>query len=144
MGVASGARPSRTLVTGSARITGNEFLLLLESTQVDAGVAMADTLYALLNRHLSIDGHDVLLEICMGIAVYPTIGQSVEELISRAAIARRDAAALPGYLQVYQQDRDLAHQRQIQLIRDLLASRVGSDRSVSLIRMRPCSAISRR
>ena len=103
----------------AARITGNEFLLLLESTQVDAGVAMADTLYALLNRPLSIDGHDVLLEICMGIAVYPTNGQSVEELISRAAIARRDAAALPGYLQVYQQDRDLAHQRQIQLIRDL-------------------------
>ena len=55
----------------------------------------------------------------MGIAAYPINGQSVEELISRAALARRDAAALPGYLQVYQQDRDLAHQRQIQLIRDV-------------------------
>ena len=103
----------------AARITGSEFLLLLESTQVDVGVAMADQLYASLSRPLGIDGHEVLLEICMGIAAYPLDGQSVEELISRAAIARRDAAALPGYLQVYQQDRDLAHQRQIQLIRDL-------------------------
>lgn len=103
----------------AARITGNEFLLLLESTQVDVGVALADRLYALLKRPLSIDGHEVLLEVCMGIALYPLNGQSAEELISRAAIACRDAAALPGYLQVYQQDRDLAHQRQIQLIRDL-------------------------
>ena len=103
----------------AARITGNEFLLLLESTQIDVGVAMADRLYALLKRPLSIDGHEVALEVCMGIAIYPLNGQSAEELINRAAIARRDAAALPGYLQVYQQDRDLAHQRQIQLIRDL-------------------------
>ena len=103
----------------AARITGNEFLLLLESTQVDVGVALADRLYALLKRPLSIDGHEVLLEVCMGIAIYPLNGQSAEELISRAAIACRDAAVLPGYLQVYQQDRDLAHQRQIQLIRDL-------------------------
>lgn len=103
----------------ASRITGNEFLLLLESTQVDVGVALADRLYALLKRPLSIDGHEVLLEVCMGIAIYPLNGQSAEELISRAAIACRDAAALPGYLQVYQQDRDLAHQRQIQLIRDL-------------------------
>jgi len=103
----------------AARITGNEFLLLLESTQIDAGVAMADRLYALLKRPLSIDGHEVSLGVCMGIAVYPLNGQNAEELINRAAIARRDAAALPGYLQVYQQDRDLAHQRQIQLIRDL-------------------------
>ena len=103
----------------AARITGNEFLLLLESTQIDAGVAMADRLYALLKRPLSIDGHEVSLEVYMGIAVYPLNGQNAEELINRAAIARRDAATLPGYLQVYQQDRDLAHQRQIQLIRDL-------------------------
>ena len=103
----------------AARITSNEFLLLLESTQIDVGVAMADRLYALLKRPLSIDGHEVALEVCMGIAIYPLNGQSAEELINRAAIARRDAAALPGYLQVYQQDRDLAHQRQIQLIRDL-------------------------
>lgn len=103
----------------AARITGNEFLLLLENTQVDAGVAMADHLYGVLSQPLNIDGHDVQLDVRMGISVYPTHGQTAEELMARAAIARSDAAALTGYLQVYQQDRDLAHQRQIQLIRDL-------------------------
>lgn len=103
----------------AARITGSEFLLLLEKSQVDAGVAVADRLYGALSRPLTIDGHDVQLDVCMGIAVYPTHGQTAEELMARAAIARSDAAASTGYLQVYQQDRDLAHQRQIQLIRDL-------------------------
>lgn len=103
----------------AARITGNEFVLLLEGAQVDTGVAIADRLYALLSRPLSIAGHEAQLEICMGIAMYPNNGQSAEDLITRAAIARRDAATLPGYLQIYQQDRDLVYQRQIQLIRDL-------------------------
>ena len=103
----------------AARITGNEFLLLLESTDVDLGIAKADQLHSLLSRPLNIDGHDVVVEVCMGIATYPLDGQNIEDLISRAAIARRDAATLPGYLQVYEQGRDLAHQRQIQLIRDL-------------------------
>lgn len=103
----------------AARITSNEFLLLLESSDVDAGVAMADCMHELLSRPLGIDGHVALLEICMGIAVYPQNGQTAEELLRRAAIARQDAVTLPGYLQIYQQDRDLAHLRQIQLIRDV-------------------------
>lgn len=113
----------------AARITGNEFLLLLENIDIDidAGVALADRLYARLSRPLSIDGHDAELEICMGLAVYPGDGDSAEELIRRAGIARRDAATLPGYLQVYQQDRDLAHQRQIQLIRDLRRAAVNGE-----------------
>ena len=60
----------------AARITGNEFLLLLENIDIDAGVAMADRLYARLSRPLSIDGHDAELEICMGLAVYPGDGDS--------------------------------------------------------------------
>ncbi|ROL72497.1 hypothetical protein BK634_06970 [Pseudomonas chlororaphis] len=103
----------------AARITANEFLLLLENTQVDGAVAMADRLHALLSRPQVINGDEVRRQICIGVAAYPTDGQSAEELISRAAIARHDAASAPGYLQIYQQDRDLAHQRQISLIRDL-------------------------
>ncbi|WP_426128346.1 putative bifunctional diguanylate cyclase/phosphodiesterase [Pseudomonas sp. DWP1b1] len=103
----------------AARIAGSEFLLLLENTEVDRAVARADRLYALLTEPQRI-GHDELRhEVSIGIAAYPADGQQVEELISRAAIARHDAASLPGHLQIYQQDRDLAHQRQITLIRDL-------------------------
>jgi diguanylate cyclase (GGDEF)-like protein len=103
----------------AARITGSEFLLLLENTEIDRVVALADRLYGLLTEPQRIGGDELRHEVSIGIAAYPADGQQVEELISRAAIARHDAAALPGYLQIYQQDRDLAHQRQISLIRDL-------------------------
>ncbi|UVH49852.1 GGDEF domain-containing protein [Pseudomonas sp. CBSPBW29] len=103
----------------AARITGSEFLLLLENTEIDRVVALADRLYGLLTEPQRIGGDELRHEVSIGIAAYPADGQQVEELISRAAIARHDAAAFPGYLQIYQQDRDLAHQRQISLIRDL-------------------------
>ncbi|MGC5704308.1 EAL domain-containing protein [Pseudomonas sp. NFXW11] len=103
----------------AARITASEFLLLLENIELDGALVMADRLHGLLSRPQSIQGDEVRRQICIGMAVYPADGQSAEELISRAAIARHDASAQPGYLQVYQQDRDLAHQRQISLIRDL-------------------------
>ncbi|KAA0949756.1 MULTISPECIES: bifunctional diguanylate cyclase/phosphodiesterase [unclassified Pseudomonas] len=103
----------------AARITGSEFLLLLENTEIDRAVARADRLYGLLTEPQRIGNDELRHEVSIGIAAYPADGQQVEELISRAAIARHDAAALPGHLQIYQQDRDLAHQRQISLIRDL-------------------------
>ena len=103
----------------AARITGSEFLVLLENTQIDRAVARADRLYALLTEPQRIGNDELRHEVSIGIAAYPADGQQVEELISRAAIARHDAASLPGHLQIYQQDRDLAHQRQITLIRDL-------------------------
>ncbi|GAA0277485.1 putative bifunctional diguanylate cyclase/phosphodiesterase [Pseudomonas rhodesiae] len=103
----------------AARVSGSEFLLLLENIGIDRAVARADRLYALLTEPQRIGNDELRHEVSIGIAVYPNDGQHVEELISRAAIARHDAAMLPGYLQIYQQDRDLAHQRQITLIRDL-------------------------
>jgi len=103
----------------AARIAGSEFLLLLENTDIDCAVARVDRLYGLLTEPQRIGHDEVRHEVSIGIAAYPADGQQVDELISRAAIARHDAASLSGYLQIYQQDRDLAHQRQITLIRDL-------------------------
>lgn len=103
----------------AARISGSEFLLLLENTDINRAVSRADRLHGLLTEPRRIGNHEVRHEVSIGIAAYPADGQQVEELISRAAIARHDAARLPGHLQIYQQDRDLAHQRQITLIRDV-------------------------
>ncbi|MBA1297262.1 putative bifunctional diguanylate cyclase/phosphodiesterase [Pseudomonas carnis] len=103
----------------AARIAGSEFLLLLENTEIDSAVARADQLHGALTEPLRIGNDEVRHEVSIGIAAYPADGQQVEELINRAAIARHDAANLPGHLQIYQPDRDLAHQRQITLIRDL-------------------------
>lgn len=116
-----GQRLQSTLRAGDtvARLSANEFLLLLDQTTSDGAVATGDALQRLFSEPQRIDNHDIALECCIGITVYPENGNSAQELVNRAAIARRDAAFLPGRLQIYQDGRDLAHQRQISLIRDL-------------------------
>ncbi|MEQ4221171.1 bifunctional diguanylate cyclase/phosphodiesterase [Pseudomonas syringae] len=116
-----GQRLQSTLRAGDtvARLSANEFLLLLDQITSDGAVATGDALQRLLSEPQRIDNHDIALECCIGITVYPENGNSAQELVNRAAIARKDAAFLPGRLQIYQDGRDLAHQRQISLIRDL-------------------------
>jgi diguanylate cyclase (GGDEF)-like protein len=108
-------RPGDTV----ARLSGNEFLLLIHNAETDSAVAVADRLQRLLLKPQRIGDHDLALDASIGIAVYPASGDSPSELLKRAGIARQDAAQLPGRLQVYEDGRDLAHQRQISLIRDL-------------------------
>ncbi|MCI8210222.1 hypothetical protein AUC61_11805 [Pseudomonas sp. S25] len=116
-----GKRLQDTLQPGDtlARLTANEFLVLLDHTGSDGAVGRADRLQRLLGQPQHVDGNDVTLECSIGIANFPEHASSSDELFRRAAIARQDAANLPGRLQVYQDGRDLAHQRQISLIRDL-------------------------
>ncbi len=102
-----------------AHLIGSEFLLLLQGTASDGAVATADKLQQLLLKPQRIAGHDVALDCRMGIAAFPGDGLSAEELLSRAAIAMKDAEQIPGRIQIYEQGRDLAHRRQVTLIRDL-------------------------
>ncbi|MGZ9707769.1 putative bifunctional diguanylate cyclase/phosphodiesterase [Pseudomonas sp. GNP013] len=108
-------RPGDTL----AHLIADEFLLLLEGAGSDEAVGMADKLQQLLLRPQSINGHDLALDCRLGIATYPADGETAHTLLERAAIAMADAAKIPGRLQVYKQGSDLAHRRQITLIRDL-------------------------
>ncbi|MEO8489866.1 EAL domain-containing protein [Pseudomonas sp.] len=108
-------RPGDTL----AHLIADEFLLLLEGAGSDEAVGVADKLQQLLLRPQRIGGHDLALDCRLGIASYPADGESAPTLLERAAIAMKDAAQMPGRLQVYEQGRDLAHRRQITLIRDL-------------------------
>ncbi|WP_416426581.1 EAL domain-containing protein [Pseudomonas sp. App30] len=114
-------RLQATLTPGDtlAHLIADEFLLLLEHTDSDSAVARADKLQQLLLKPHRFNGHDVALDCRIGIAAFPADGANAEELLGRAAVALKDASQMPGRLQVYEQGRDLAHQRQIRLIRDL-------------------------
>lgn len=102
-----------------ARLLADEFLLLLEHADSDSAVAIADRLQQRLAQPLRVVNVEMALDCRIGIAAYPLDGETAEELVRRAGIAMHDAAQLPGRLQVYQQGRDDAHQRQVNLIRDL-------------------------
>ncbi len=116
-----GLRLGATLNPGDtlAHLIADEFLLLLENTDSDAAVARADKLQQLLLKPHRFGNHDVAIDCRIGIAAYPADGADAEELLGRAAVALKDASQMPGRLQVYEHGRDLAHQRQIRLIRDL-------------------------
>ncbi|XKV49971.1 EAL domain-containing protein [Pseudomonas sp. nanlin1] len=119
-------RPGDTV----AHLVANEFLVLLENVASDTAVALADRIQHILLKPQRVNGHDVALDCRFGIAAYPEHGLTGEQLLERAAITSRDAAALPGRLQVYQDGRDLAHQRQIRLIRDLRHAAVNGELSL--------------
>ncbi|WP_421555812.1 putative bifunctional diguanylate cyclase/phosphodiesterase [Pseudomonas kitaguniensis] len=108
-------RPGDTL----AHLIADEFLLLLEGAGSQEAVGLADKLQQLLLRPQRINGHDLALDCRLGIAAYPADGESPQTLLERAAIAMKDAAQMPGRLQVYEHGSDLAHRRQVTLIRDL-------------------------
>ncbi|WP_043310135.1 bifunctional diguanylate cyclase/phosphodiesterase [Pseudomonas sp. ML96] len=102
-----------------ARVVTDELLLMLESSDSDSAVAAADRLQQLLLKPMRVGTLDIALDCSIGIASYPAHGDNPDDLLRRAAIAMQDAAQQSGRLEVYQQGRDDAHQRQISLIRDL-------------------------
>lgn len=117
----TGRRTQALLHAGDtvAHLIAEEFLVLLDGVDSDAAVAVADKLQQLLLKPQHINGHDLALDCRLGIAAFPADGQSAQTLLERASIAMKDAAQMPGHLQIYQHGRDLAHRRQITLIRDL-------------------------
>lgn len=119
-------RPGDTV----AHLITDEFLLLLENLDSDSAVAVADKLQQVLLQPHRFGGHDVAIDCRIGIAAFPTDGLSAEELLARSAIAMKDAADMPGRLQVYQHGRDLAHQRQVRLIRDLRRAAANNELSL--------------
>lgn len=102
-----------------ARLLGDEFLVLLEHCDGNSAVASADRLQQLLLKPLRVGTLDFALDCRMGIAAYPADGDTPDDLLRRARIAMQDAAQQSGRLQLYQQGRDAAQQRQVRLIRDL-------------------------
>lgn len=102
-----------------ARLVADEMLMMLENCDSDAAIAAADRLHQLLLAPMRVGTLDLVLDCSIGIVAFPAHGNHPDELLRRAAITMQDAAQQPGRLQLYQQGRDDAHLRQINLVRDL-------------------------
>lgn len=108
-------RPGDTV----AQLTADEFVVLFDGADAEASVGLADRVLQILNRPLQLATQQVSLDLALGVAAYPQDGADAESLLKRVDIARQDALNLPGRLQVYQEGRDSAYRRQVDLIRDL-------------------------
>jgi diguanylate cyclase (GGDEF)-like protein len=97
-----------------ARLSGDTFMLLLPGvgTAETAGV-LTEKLLASIARPIELDGQDVFMTACAGLAFFPDDGQLPEHLLRNADSAlHRAKASGTGSYQIYAQGmNELAHQR---------------------------------
>ncbi len=77
----------------TARLGGDEFVVLvsdLESEEL-AGIIAGKLVESMSSPYLDLDGHDVDSSISIGIALYPSDGQDIDTLLSRADTAMYSA-----------------------------------------------------
>lgn len=77
-----------------ARMSGDEFLLLLSDADARSAQGMAERLLALLHEPVHVDGKSLVVTASVGIAVFPTDGQQVDVLLKNAEAAMYDAKSL--------------------------------------------------
>lgn len=76
------------------RYGADEFLLILpETAESQASVALERVLGAMKNLSADVSGHQYVLTAAAGVAIYPDDGQSVEELVAKAATTMYAARA---------------------------------------------------
>ena len=75
-----------------ARLGGDEFIIVLPNLHSSAGAAyVAEKIIEVLATPFALQGHDLFATASIGIAVYPTTGDSPETLIKHADIAMYQA-----------------------------------------------------
>jgi diguanylate cyclase (GGDEF)-like protein len=76
------------------RYGADEFLLILpETAESQAGVALERVLSAMRQLSVTVDGREYALTAAAGIAIYPHDGQAAEELVAKAATTMYTARA---------------------------------------------------
>ncbi|MYM82514.1 EAL domain-containing protein [Duganella sp. FT50W] len=97
-----------------ARQGGDEFTIVLpELRDREDAKAIADKFLESLQRPFDLDGHEVHISASIGIAVYPTDGETIDELLRHADIAMYQVKALGknGHSFYHNSMLDVSHQK---------------------------------
>jgi diguanylate cyclase (GGDEF)-like protein len=79
-----------------ARITGDQFVVLLKRLQTAEAYIVAEMCLQTLNDPVCLDNHRIQLSSSIGMADYPKHGTDIETLITRASIAMNRAKRFSG------------------------------------------------
>jgi diguanylate cyclase (GGDEF)-like protein len=103
-----GSRLTRTLRQSDtvARIGGDEFAVLLPSTDLDGAILAARKILQDLDQPLMVDDRPLMVNCSIGIASFPTHAAASHELLQKADFAMYLAKSDRSGFAVYQPDRD--------------------------------------
>ena len=97
-----------------ARQGGDEFTIVLpELRDRQDAKTIADTFLASLHKPFDLDGHEVHISASIGIAIYPSDGETIDELLRHADIAMYQVKALGknGHSFYHNSMLDVSHQK---------------------------------
>ena len=78
----------------SARVGGDEFVLVASVREPGDAATIADKLVAAIGESFQVSGHDLRVSVSIGIAIYPGNGADAHELLKNADIAMYHAKSL--------------------------------------------------
>ncbi|WP_439865113.1 putative bifunctional diguanylate cyclase/phosphodiesterase [Pseudomonas antarctica] len=103
-----------------ARIGGDEFVLLVQLTQPDDAMGLAERQVGLINRAFQVAEHELKISASIGIAMFPGNGSNPQELLMNADAAMYHAKGMGknGY-SFFDVSMDTNARKQLQLLQDL-------------------------
>ncbi|RMU50109.1 hypothetical protein ALP29_00365 [Pseudomonas syringae pv. avii] len=103
-----------------ARIGGDEFVLLVQLTQPDDAMGLAERQVGLINRTFMVAEHELQISASVGIAMFPGNGNSPQELLMNADAAMYHAKGMGknGY-SFFDVSMNTNARKQLQLLQDL-------------------------
>ncbi|QJI11560.1 EAL domain-containing protein [Pseudomonas sp. ADAK22] len=103
-----------------ARIGGDEFVLLVQLTQPDDAVGLAERQVGLINRAFKVAEHELKISASTGIALFPGNGSNPQELLMNADAAMYHAKGMGknGY-SFFDVSMNTNARKQLQLLQDL-------------------------
>ncbi|AZF05794.1 bifunctional diguanylate cyclase/phosphodiesterase [Pseudomonas sp. R5-89-07] len=103
-----------------ARIGGDEFVLMVQLTQPDDAMGLAERQVSLINRAFKVAEHELKISASIGIAIFPGNGHNPQELLMNADAAMYHAKGMGknGY-RFFDVSMNTNARKQLQLLQDL-------------------------
>jgi diguanylate cyclase (GGDEF)-like protein/PAS domain S-box-containing protein len=102
-----------------ARLAGDEFVVVAETSDRHTGALIAERLARALADPIATRGHTFSVGLSIGIAGYPADGQTMDDLLKRADIAMYRAKAAGGGHVFYHPDMSVGLAESMELAKDL-------------------------
>lgn len=113
-----------------ARLGADEFLVVLPDLDAEAARQRAELLAQAMRLSLPLGETPIVLDVSMGLVLFPEVGGGAEAALRRAEIAMYDAKAARRGIVEYAAGREEQHLRQLRLIADLRRSIDGGELSL--------------